>query len=201
VSLLLRMNAPTGENIYIDGFDISEWDFSSLRRQIGIVQQDVLMFSGTIRFNILLGRKDSTDGEIMEACERANIADFIRSLPDGLDTVIGRDGINLSGGQKQRISIARIFLRNPKIIIFDEATSALDYESENAVNQAWLELSKNKTSIVISHRLSSIINTDKVAVIQNGEIVAFDHHKKLFETCGPYRELFYLQYMGRDNSS
>ena len=196
VSLLIRLFDPNSGEIYIDDKKISECTHKSIRRNIGVVQQDVLMFEGSIYYNLTLGNRDYQMEDIWKACEHASIADYIRKLPDGMNTVLGKDGVSLSGGQKQRISIARIFLRNPKIIIFDEATSALDYESEKAIHNAWLELSHSKTSIVIAHRLASILGADKVAVVKDGEIIAVDTHEKLLQSCPHYLELFEAQYKG-----
>lgn len=195
INLLLRMYEPTEGSIFVDNQDLCKCSYKSIRKNIGVVQQDILIFDGTIRYNLTLG-EDYTEEEIQRACEAAAILDVICSLPFAFETRIGTKGIDLSGGQKQRIAIARILLRNPKIIIFDEATSALDYKAEQEINQAWLNLSANKTSIIIAHRLSTIVNSDKVAVFDNGELVGFGHHKELYSTCRHYQELFSLQYKG-----
>ncbi len=195
-SLILRLNDIDNGTIYIDNQNSLKYSYKEIRQNIGIVQQDVLIFDGTIRYNLSLGKREATEDEMLDACEKASILQFIISLPNGLDTVIGKTGMSLSGGQKQKISIARIFLKNPKVIIFDEATSALDYESEESINQAWLKLSENKTSIVIAHRLTSIVNADKVALIKDGELIAFAHHKELLASNNHYKELFYSQYIG-----
>jgi ABC-type multidrug transport system fused ATPase/permease subunit len=144
--------------------------------------------------NLALGNVRATDEEMYEACKKAAIYKFIRNLPDGLDTVIGKDGIDMSGGQKQRLAIARIYLKNPKILIFDEATSALDYESEKLVHAAWVGLTEDRTTITIAHRLSTIIKSDRVAVLKDGKIVALGHHLLLLKESRYYRDLFEDQY-------
>jgi ATP-binding cassette subfamily B protein len=190
VNMILGFYEPKEGVISIDGTNIGETSLKSLRKQIGAVQQEVLMFEGTIRMNVSLGNPRASDEELWAACDHAAIGGFIRQLPDGLDTVIGKEGIELSGGQKQRLSIARIYLKNPKILIFDEATSALDNESEKIIHEAWQQISQGRTSITIAHRLSSIMSCDKVAVLHEGRIVSYDSHTKLFETCPYYQKLF-----------
>ena len=133
----------------------------------------------------------------MKACDMASIGDYIRNLPNGLDTEIGKGAIEMSGGQKQRLSIARIYLKNPKVLIFDEATSSLDYQSEKDVHKAWDTVSEGKTTITIAHRLTTILKSDRVAVLEGGEIVSFDNHRKLIDTCAVYRRLFKEQYIGQ----
>lgn len=197
-SLLLRLHDPVDGEIRIDGNQIREYSLKSLRSQIGMVQQETLIFNGTIRYNLRLGNPKAKDVEIWQACEKAHIAEVIRNLPQGLDTAIGTGGVNLSGGQRQRIAIARIFLKNPKILIFDEATSALDFEAEQAVQQAWKELSQDRTSIIIAHRLSTILDSDRVAVLEKGQIVGCDHHLKLLDHCPAYRVLFGEQYLSKE---
>ncbi|HEX9063036.1 MAG TPA: ABC transporter ATP-binding protein, partial [Clostridia bacterium] len=193
--LLLKFYEPQEGTIKIDGTNINECDLKSLRRNVGIVNQETLLFDGTIRENLFMGNPKCSEEDMWEACKKAYIDDFIESLPDVLDTVVGSEGINLSGGQKQRIAIARVFLKNPKIVIFDEATSALDFEAETAVKKAWKELSTEKTSIIIAHRLSTILDSDRVAVLHEGEIVSFDTHKRLLESCEHYNRLFKDQYL------
>ncbi|MCX8131174.1 MAG: ABC transporter ATP-binding protein/permease [Clostridia bacterium] len=199
VNLLLRFYDPCKGTIKINGTDIQGCSLKSLRKNIGIVQQETLFFDGTIKYNLKLGNPRCSDGEIWEACEKAHIAEFVRSLPDGLDTVIGTDGINFSGGQRQRLAIARVFLKNPPILIFDEATSALDYEAEQVIKKSWKELSCGRTTIIIAHRLTTILDSDKVAVLHGGEIVSFDHHLKLLENCEHYRSLFSEQYITQED--
>ena len=183
--------------ILIDGVNINDITFSSLRRNIGIVQQDVFLFGGTIRDNILYGRLDATEEEMIEASKRANIHDYIMTLPNGYDTDIGERGVKLSGGQKQRISIARVFLKNPAILILDEATSALDNTTEILIQQALDELCSGRTTIVVAHRLSTIKNADEIAVIDNGRLKEKGTHEALMEKGGIYKALYSLQF--RDN--
>ena len=195
-SLLLRFYNPQEGNIFIDNQDISTVSIKSLRNNIGIVWQDILLFDGTIRENLLIAKENANEEEIWAALEQANIADFINSLQDKLDTVIGSRYQGLSGGQKQRIGIARILLKNPKILIFDEATSALDFESEQVIKNSWSELSKGRTILVIAHRLSTIIDCDRVAVLSNGKIAACKKHLELMGKCTAYDEIYKDQYEG-----
>lgn len=195
-SLLLRFYQPQEGTIYIDNQDISTVSLESLRNNIGIVWQDILLFNGTIRENLLIAKENAREDEIWNALEKANIADFVNSLKNKLDTVIGSGHQGLSGGQKQRIGIARILLKNPKILIFDEATSALDFESEQIIKSSWRELSEGRTILVIAHRLSTIIDCDRVAVLSKGEIVACKHHLELVGKCSAYDEIYIEQYEG-----
>ncbi len=188
--MLAGFYRPREGSIAIDGKDISECSLKSLRQNVGIVQQDVLVFDGTIRSNLLLGKKDASGQEIMEACERAGLGDFIRSLDDGIDTVIGTKGVGLSGGQKQRIAIARIYLKNPRIIIFDEATSALDSETEALIHDSWENALAGRTAIIISHRLSSVLMCDKTAVIEDGVLLEYGNTKEMLENSGALKTLF-----------
>lgn len=186
-----------GENdgsILIDGTDIRKLTMDSVRRNIGIVQQDVFLFSGTIKDNIKYGCLDATDEEVIEASKRANMHDFVMTLPDGYDTEIGERGIRLSGGQKQRISIARVFLKNPAILILDEATSALDNTTEVLIQQALDELCKGRTTLVVAHRLSTIRNADTIAVVTDGKITERGTHEELMAKGGTYKELYDLQF-------
>lgn len=194
VNLLLRFYDWTEGSIRINGTDIRKCPLRSLRRSIGIVQQDTVIFDGSFSSNLKLGRPDCTDEEILEACDRAHIGDFIRSLPNGLETIVGTDGIDLSGGQRQRLSIARIFLKNPRIVIFDESTSALDYEAEQIIKNSWKELCDGRTAIIIAHRLSTFIDSDRVAVLHEGKITACDHHSVLLKTSDQYQKLYREQY-------
>jgi ATP-binding cassette subfamily B protein len=193
-SLLPRFYEVDGGAITIDGIDIRDMTLRSLRSQIGIVQQDVFLFAGTIRENIVYGRLEATEGEILEAARRARLNEVIASLPAGLDTIIGERGVKLSGGQKQRLAIARIFLKNPPILILDEATSALDTETERAIQQALAELSKGRTTLVIAHRLATIVNADRIAVIDRGAIVEQGDHKELLAANGIYKRLSEAQF-------
>ena len=183
--------------IYIDGTDIREFSLESLRKNIGIVQQDVFLFVGSIRDNILYGRPDATEEEMIEAARRANIHDYIMTLDKGYDTQIGERGVKLSGGQKQRLSIARVFLKDPAILILDEATSALDNTTEVLIQQALDELCKGRTTLVVAHRLSTIRNADEIAVVVNGSIIERGTHEALMAAGGTYKDLYALQF--RDN--
>ena len=166
----------------------------SVRRNIGIVQQDIYLFNASIRDNILYGRLDATEEEVIEAAKRANIHDYIMSLEHGYDTCIGERGVRLSGGQKQRLSIARVFLKNPPILILDEATSALDNTTEILIQSALDELCRGRTTLVVAHRLSTIQNADEIAVIANGRIVEQGNHEKLMQESGIYKDLYELQF-------
>ncbi len=192
--LLPRFYNPTGGKITIDGKDIMDVSLKSLRQNIGIVQQDVFLFGGTIRDNIVYGKLDATEEEIMDAVNKANLAGFIAKLPNGLDTEIGERGVKLSGGQKQRISIARLFLKNPSILVLDEATSALDNTTEFLIQNALDELCKNRTTIVVAHRLSTVKNANKIYVISGGKVVENGSHEELIKLDGVYKVLYDLQF-------
>mgnify|MGYP002513955571 CR=1 FL=1 len=174
--------------------DIRKIKLEDLRNQIGIVQQDVYLFAGTILENIRYGKPDATDEEVVLAAKRANAHDFIMSFPNGYDSDIGQRGVKLSGGQKQRISIARVFLKNPPILIFDEATSSLDNESEKVVQQSLEDLAKNRTTFVIAHRLSTIRNSDLILVMRDGAVVEQGTHNELLKANGFYAELYNSQF-------
>ncbi len=195
-SLLPRFYDVTGGSIQIDGKDIRELTLSSLRGAIGIVQQDVYIFTGSMRDNIAYGRLNATDEEIITAAKQANIHDFIVSLEDGYDTFVGERGTRLSGGQKQRIAIARLFLKNPRILILDEATSALDNESERHIQKALEALSKGRTTLVIAHRLSTIRNADEIAVITDEGITERGRHDELLAHNGLYARYYNMQFEG-----
>ena len=188
---------PENGAILIDGKDIRSLTLDSVRRNIGIVQQDVFLFVGTIRENILYGRPDATDDEVIEAAKRANIHDYVMTLANGYDTEIGERGVKLSGGQKQRLSIARVFLKDPAILILDEATSALDNTTEVLIQQALDELCKGRTTLVVAHRLSTIRNADEIAVVMDGKITERGTHEELMALGGTYKSLYSLQF--RDN--
>ncbi len=188
---------PDNGAILIDGQDIRTLTLDSVRKNIGIVQQDVFLFVGTIRENILYGRPDATDDEVIEAAKRANIHDYVMTLQNGYDTEIGERGVKLSGGQKQRLSIARVFLKDPAILILDEATSALDNTTEVLIQQALDELCKGRTTLVVAHRLSTIRNADEIAVVMQGRITERGTHEELMAQNGTYKSLYSLQF--RDN--
>jgi len=192
-ALLMRFYDTCAGKIEIDGNDIRNYTLSSLRKNIGIVQQDIYMFSGTIRENIAYGKPDATMEEIINASKRANIHDFVMSLPDGYDSQTGERGVRLSGGQKQRISIARVFLKNPPILILDEATSALDNESERKIQGALQDLAKGRTTLVIAHRLSTIRHADEIIVIDKGLVVERGTHDILINNDGIYAKYCRLQ--------
>ncbi len=193
VSLLARFYERTGGSITIDGQDVDSVTQRSLRANIGFVQQDVFLFDASIRDNITYGKPDATDAEIWLALEKANLSSFVSSLPDGLDTEVGERGTRLSGGQKQRLSIARVFLKNPPILIFDEATSSLDTESEREISDAFNKLAEGRTSIVIAHRLSTIIDSDEIFVVNKGRIEEKGKHEELLEKKGLYYRLYSLK--------
>lgn len=193
ISLIPRFYDVTSGEILVDGNNVKDFLTGSLRNQIGLVQQDNILFSDTVKENILLGRPDATDDEIVEAAKMANAHDFIMNLPEGYDTEVGERGVKLSGGQKQRLSIARIFLNNPPILILDEATSALDLESEAIIQEALDVLSKDRTTLIVAHRLSTITHADKIVVMENGQIVETGTHQELIQKQGAYEHLYSIQ--------
>ncbi len=197
--LIPRFYAVTSGEILIDGKPLSKLTAASLRQNIGIVQQDVYLFNASIRENILYGKPDATEEEVITAAKRANIHDYVMSLEKGYDTQIGERGVKLSGGQKQRLSIARVFLKNPPILILDEATSALDNTTEILIQQALDELCRGRTTIVVAHRLSTIKNADEIAVIADGKILEQGTHDDLLEKNGMYAELYRLQFRALEN--
>ena len=184
----------TKGKILIDDIDINDLSFNVLRKSIGIVQQDVFLFNGSIKENILYGNLNASDEEVIEAAKKANIYDYISKLPDGFDTQIGERGVKLSGGQKQRLSIARVFLKNPPILILDEATSALDNTTEILIQSALNELAKGRTTIVVAHRLSTIKNATRIMVVNEGKIVESGSHDELLASNGIYSTLYNLQF-------
>ena len=191
--LLPRFYDVTSGSIEIDGQDIRGFTQQSLRRHVGIIQQDVFMFAGTIRDNIRYGRPDATDEEIVEAAVRAEIHKEIMEMPNGYDSYIGERGVMLSGGQKQRLSIARVFLKNPRILVLDEATSALDTVTEQRIQESLDELSRGRTSIIIAHRLSTVKNADVICVVENEHIIEMGSHKELMDKNGAYAQLVKAQ--------
>ena len=199
-SLLPRFYDVTGGAVLIDGQDVRGLTLKSLRSAIGIVQQDVYLFSGTIRENIAYGKPDATDEEIVEAAKKANIHEFVMGLEDGYDTYVGERGARLSGGQKQRISIARVFLKDPPILILDEATSALDNESERHIQQSLEELARDRTTIVIAHRLSTIRNADEIIVIDDDGIRERGCHAELLQQNGLYARYYNMQFEGLEQA-
>ncbi len=193
-SLLPRFYEPSEGAISIDGIDIKDMTLSSLRGQIGVVQQDVFLFSGTLRENIAYGRLDASEEEIWQAVRQAHLEDLVNGYPAGLDTVIGERGVKLSGGQKQRLSIARMFLKNPPILILDEATSALDTETEAAIQKSLQELSEGRTTLVIAHRLATVKDADRIVVVTKEGIAEQGHHKELLASGGMYQRLHQAQF-------
>ena len=194
VNLLPRFYDVTSGQVLIDGKDIREYTLSSLRQQIGIVQQDVFLFDGTIRENVLYGRLDASQAEVEEAIRAAKLDQVIEQLPDGLDTAIGERGVRLSGGQKQRLSIARIFLKNPSILILDEATSALDTQTEQYIQQSFDQLTKGRTSLIIAHRLATIQHVDRIVVVTEAGVVESGSHQELLALDGHYAALYRAQF-------
>ncbi len=193
-SLLPHFYEIESGRITIDGIDIRDMTLASLRREIGIVQQDVFLFAGSIRENIAYGRLDATDDEIEEAARRAKLDTVIAALPDGLDTVIGERGVKLSGGQKQRLAIARMFVKNPPILILDEATSALDSETERAIQHSLMELAQGRTTLVIAHRLATIRHADRIVVVDETGVAEEGRHDELIAAGGIYRRLHAAQF-------
>ena len=198
-SLLPRFYDVTAGSVSIDGQDVRDVTLKSLRSAIGIVQQDVYMFGGTIRDNIAYGKPGATDDEVVRAAKDANIHDFIMSLEDGYGTSVGERGVRLSGGQKQRIAIARVFLKNPRILILDEATSALDNESERHIQLSLEKLSQDRTTIVIAHRLSTIRNADEIIVMSADGIRERGTHEELLEKKGLYASYYNMQFEGLED--
>ncbi len=192
--LLMRMYDIDSGDILIDGTSIKKWSLKQLRQNIGIVQQDVFLFSDSVRENIAYGRSDASEEEIREAANRAQAHDFIADLPEGYDTAVGERGVKLSGGQKQRISIARIFLKNPPILVLDEATSALDNETEQQVREALDSLAEHRTTIVVAHRLASISGADRIIFLDKGEIRESGSHEELMAKKGLYYEMYMTQF-------
>lgn len=193
INLIPRFYDVTQGEILIDHHNVKDFLTGSLRNQIGLVQQDNILFSDTVKENILLGRPDATDDEVVEAAKMANAHDFISNLPNGYDTEVGERGVKLSGGQKQRLSIARIFLNNPPVLILDEATSALDLESEAIIQEALDVLSKDRTTLIVAHRLSTITHADRIVVMENGRIVETGTHQQLINKRGAYEHLYSIQ--------
>ncbi len=193
VSLLPRFYDVTEGQILLDNVDLRDYEAQSLREQIGMVLQDTFLFSNTVRENILIGKPDATEEEVIQAAKAANAHDFITKLPNGYETRVGERGVKLSGGQKQRVSIARVFLKNPPILILDEATSALDLESEQLIQEALEKLAKDRTTFIVAHRLSTITHANKIVLIEDGKVIEQGTHHELMERKGHYYKLFQIQ--------
>ena len=194
VNLIPRLWDVTEGQVLFDGTDVRDWTLHSLREEVGVVTQETYLFNGSIRENLLYAKPEATEEEMIEACRKANILDFIQRQPEGLDTLVGNRGLKLSGGEKQRISIARALLKDPALLIFDEATSALDSISEAAIQKAINPLIEERTSILIAHRLSTILAADEILVVRDGEIVERGTHRELVKAGGTYQELYETQF-------
>lgn len=194
IKIILGLYGITEGEVTVSGRRIAHISRLCLNNNIGVVMQDSMIFNTTIKENLLLAKPTASDDEVKEACKQAYVEEFVSKLPEGLDTIIGEKGSMLSGGQRQRLAIARALLKNPKIIIFDEATSALDFESEKMISKAIENISKDRTVIIIAHRLSSILLADKVVVIDSGRVEAIGSHNELYESCETYKALFKEQY-------
>ena len=194
VNLIPRLYDVLGGRVTVAGVDVRDFDLTYLRSQIGVVTQDSYLFNGTIRDNLLYAKEDATQEELDAACYIANLSDFIANQPEGYETVVGNRGLKLSGGEKQRLSIARVILKDPKILILDEATSALDSITENAIQEALEALMEGRTSIVIAHRLSTILKADRILVVKDGVIAESGTHEELLDAGGVYRELYETQF-------
>ena len=196
ISLIPRFHDATAGTVRIDGHDLRDVQVKTLRDQIGMVLQDSILFSDSVKSNILMGKPDATDEEVIAAARAANAHDFIETLPLGYETKVGERGVKLSGGQKQRIAIARVFLKNPPLLVLDEATSALDLESEALIQESLERLAADRTTLIVAHRLSTITHADKIVVIDAGELKEMGTHEQLMKQQGIYYGLFQFQVLG-----
>ena len=196
--MLIGFYRPQQGEIIIDGKKLSDCTLKSIRQNIGLVAQEVLLFDGSIKDNIMLGNKNATVEEVLFACEHSGLQTFIETLPEGIDTIVGKDGIGLSGGQKQRIAIARIYLKNPKIIIFDEATSALDSETEQEIHEAWKSVLTGRTAIIIAHRQSSVMLCERAAILENGHVVEIGNPQDMVRDSDAFKTLFAVKETGKE---
>ncbi|PTM56445.1 ABC transporter ATP-binding protein [Desmospora activa] len=196
VSLIPRFYDVTAGRVEVDGRDVRDWTLSSLRRQVGMVLQDNILFSGSVLENIRMGKTDADMEEVIAAAKAANAHDFIMELPQGYETEIGERGVKLSGGQKQRVAIARVFLKNPTILVLDEATSALDLKSEQLIQESLTHLARNRTTLIVAHRLATITHADRICLIEEGQIVESGTHDELMKKQGRYARLFSVQDLG-----
>lgn len=199
ISLIPRFYDVTNGSVKIDGTDIRDYESRSLRDNIGMVLQDNILFSESIEMNIRMGNPEATDEEVIQAAKAANAHQFIESLPQGYGTMVGERGVKLSGGQKQRIAIARVFLKNPPILIFDEATSALDLESEHLIQETMERLASDRTTFIVAHRLATITHADRIVVVEDGQIIESGSHDQLMKLQGHYYDLYQIQYLEEDN--
>ncbi|CAM5590214.1 Multidrug ABC transporter ATP-binding protein OS=Lysinibacillus sphaericus OX=1421 GN=LS41612_03605 PE=3 SV=1 [Lysinibacillus sphaericus] len=195
ISLIPRFYDATAGAVFVDGHNVKDVTIHSLRSQIGIVLQDNILFSDSVKENILMGKPGASDEEVMAAAKAANAHDFIMNLPNGYNTKVGERGVKLSGGQKQRVAIARVFLKNPPILILDEATSALDLESEALIQESLDALVHDRTTIIIAHRLSTITHADNIFVIEHGQLIEEGNHEQLMKKQGTYYNLFQVQHL------
>lgn len=191
--MIPRFYDVTSGRILIDGKDIRDYETRSLRDNVGMVLQDNILFSESIAMNIRMGNPDASDEEVIAAAKAANAHDFIMGLTNGYDTLVGERGVKLSGGQKQRVAIARVFLKDPALLILDEATSALDLESESLIQSALERLASERTTFIVAHRLSTITHADRIVLIENGEIVEVGSHEELIQQRGHYYDLYQVQ--------
>jgi len=194
INLIPRLYDVTGGSVTLDGVDVRDIRLDDLRRHIGIVSQETYLFNGSIRDNLLYACPEATEQQMIEACRKANILDFVEAQPQGLDTVVGNRGLKLSGGEKQRIAIARVLLKDPALLIFDEATSALDSISEKKIQDAIQPLIASRTSILIAHRLSTVLAADQIVVLDHGDVVERGTHQQLLDADGVYARLYRTQF-------